>query len=298
MLDSLRRSYAQLLTSGAQLLLLIFGVQFGTRTVWISSLSLMAIISLFAWYSTLKRLRIITGTPTSNISSAAQGYVELQGRGRQQGEMPLVSKLRGMPCLWYRYRVEEKEGDKWRTIDSGEVSAPFLLDDGSGTCVVDPSGAEIHTKHRDSWSSAPYRYTEWKLISNDYIYALGQFRTAGGSTAEQTLHDETKRVLLEWKDDMPRLREQFDLNNDGVFDEQEWLLARTAARREAEKRLQAMRAEADVNFMVQPADGRLFMISNYDQGTLARRYLIWSWVHVSILFAALFALAWVLAYFV
>lgn len=294
MFSSLRRSYAQLLTSGAQLVLLWVGFHVGTRMGWQISLGAMALISLFAWYSSLQRLRIITGTPTSSVASAAQGYVELQGRGRYY-EPRLISKLRGLPCLWYRYSIEEKNGEnKWHIVDSGETTEPFFLDDGSGTCIVDPSGAEIQTKHKDSWSEAQYRYTEWKLIGGDYVYTLGNFITQGGSTVGRSLNDEVKQVLAEWKFDMPKLRERFDLNNDGVFDDKEWMLARQAARREAAKRLTAARAEPDLNFLVQPRDGRLFLISNIDQDTLSRRYLLWTWLHIIILLGSLGGLTWVL----
>jgi hypothetical protein len=295
MLNSLRRSYAQLLTSGAQLLLLGVGFHVGTRDAWLVCLGLMSAISLFAWYSSLHRLRLITGTPTSTVASAAQGYVELQGRGRDH-EPRLISKLRGLPCLWYRYRIEEKNSkNEWGTVDSGETSDPFLLEDGSGKCIVDPAGAEIHTKHKDTWNEAQYRYTEWKLIGGDYVYTLGHFMTRGGSSAVRSHNEEVKQVLAEWKMDMPKLRERFDLNNDGVFDDKEWMLARQAARREAEKRLAAARAEPDLNFLVRPRDGRLFLISNIDQNTLARRYLVWSWLHVIILVGSLAGLTWLLS---
>ncbi len=293
MLSSLRRSYAELLTSGAQLLLLFVGFHIGGRLGWLVCLGAMACISLLAWYSSLHRLRTISGTPTSTVASAAQGYVELQGRGCAYGETPLISKLSSLPCLWYRYRIEEKNSeDKWHTIDSGETTDPFLLDDGSGVCIVDPTGAEIQTQHKDSWVDAGYRYTEWKLIGNDYIYSIGHFKTAGGSTFDRTLNDEVKQVLAEWKLDMPKLRERFDLNNDGTFDEQEWMLARKAAQREAEKRLNAARAEPDLNFLVSPRDGRLFLLSNLDQDQLARRYLLWTWAHVIILLGSLGGFAW------
>lgn len=296
MLSSLRRSYAELLTSGAQLLLLFVGFQIGSRMGWLVCLGSMGLISLFAWYAALHRLRIITGTPTSNIASAAQGYVELQGRGRANGEFPLISKLTCLPCLWYRYRIEEKNGkNEWRTIDSGETTDAFLLDDGSGTCVVDPTGAEIQTKYKDTWHEAAYRYTEWKLIGNDYIYTLGNFKTEGGSSFEQSLNEEVKQVLTEWKLDMPKLQERFDLNNDGNFDSQEWMLARQAAKREAEKRLNAARGAPDLNLLVNPSDGRLFLISNLDQDKLARRYLLWAWAHVIILIGSLGGLTWVIA---
>ena len=80
MLVSLRRSYVQLITSGAQLLLLIVGIRLESRSGWLYCLALMAIISVFAWLSSLNRLRAIRDTPTSRVASAAQGYVELTGR--------------------------------------------------------------------------------------------------------------------------------------------------------------------------------------------------------------------------
>jgi hypothetical protein len=295
MLDSLRRGYAEMVTSGTQLLLLFVGFHFSSRQGWLYCLGLMSIISLFAWYSTLHRLRTITGTPTSNVASAAQGYVELQGSGRAYGETPLLGKLSRLPCLWYRYRIEEKNAkNEWRTKDTGESNEPFMLNDGSGNCIVDPTGAEIITKHKDTWHESACRYTEWKLISSDNIYIIGHFKTVGGSTVERTLNDEIKQVLWEWKLDMPQLKARFDLNNDGIFDDKEWLLARQAAKREAEKRLIAARAEPDLNFMMRPKDGRLFLISNFDQDKLARRYLVWAWAHVIILFGALGGIMWVM----
>src|SRR3989339_1598907 len=108
MLHKLRREYAQLVTSGAQLLLLFVGFRLNTRNGWLVSLAVMAAISIVAWLSALKRLRAVRDTPTSKVASAAQGYVELVGRGRPYGE-PLISKLRALPCLWYRYKVEQRD---------------------------------------------------------------------------------------------------------------------------------------------------------------------------------------------
>jgi hypothetical protein len=294
MLSSLRRQYAELVTSGAYVFLLFVGFQLESEAGWIFVLGGIALISLVLWYAALKRLRIITGTPTSRIASAAQGYVELVGDGRFYGENKLISKLRQLPCLWYRYRVEEKSAkDEWRTIDSGESSELFLLDDGSGLCIVDPAGAEIVTKHEDKWTQGSYRYTEWKLIGSDTIYTLGQFKTIGGSTLTRTLNDEVKEVLTEWKQDMPELHRRFDLDGNGELDTQEWMLARQAAKREAEKRLTELRNQADVHFIVRPQDSRLFLISNFDQNKLARKYYFWTWAHIVILFGALSGVVWV-----
>jgi hypothetical protein len=233
-------------------------------------------------------LRTIRGTPTSRIGSAAQGYVELIGDGRALHDTPVISILTQLPCLWYRYKIERKNGkNEWHTESSGESDTPFLLDDGSGTCVIDPRGAEIITSNKDMWTKGDRRYTEWKLLNIDTLYALGEFKTEGGSTTTRKSSEEIKAVLAEWKCDMPELHRRFDLNGDGELDLREWELARSAARREAAKRLAQARAEPDAHYLVCPTVGRLFLLSNLAPERLARRYILWAWLHLIILFAAL-----------
>ncbi|MFA6970424.1 MAG: hypothetical protein WC208_03385 [Gallionella sp.] len=292
MLASLRRSYADLITSGAQLLLLLAGFHLASRTGWLISLTLMAAISMFAWLSALKRLRAIRDTPTSKVASAAQGYVELIGRGEQFGDTPLLSKLTLLPCLWYRYKVERRTSkDKWITEDSGESIDSFLLRDDSGVCVVDPEQAEIYTQHRDYWRKGDYRYTEWKLIQQDRIYVIGEFRTQSGSL-EFDSRAELSALLTEWKRDMPTLLRRFDLNNDGKLDMDEWLLARQAAKREVAKNQRDALSLPDLHIIGRPRDGKLFLISNLTQEKLSRRYHLWAWAHLGIFFGALGGIGW------
>lgn len=294
MLVSLRRGYAHLLTSGAQLLLLLIGLRLESRNGWLICLSIMAAISMLAWLSALNRLRAIRDTPTSKIASAAQGYVELIGRGHPFGE-PLLGKLSLLPCLWYRYRIEKRGSeDKWKTIDSGESDDTFILRDDTGECVVDPEQAEILTRHHDQWHDGDYRYTEWKLIEYDSLYVIGQFRTQGGSSLEFNTREELNALLAEWKKDMPALLKRFDLDNNGTLDMQEWMLARSAASREVAKMMREEQAQADINIISRPRDGELFLVSNLDQEKLARRYLLWSWAHLAIFFGALGGIGWVL----
>jgi hypothetical protein len=292
MLVSLKREYAQLVTSGGQLLLLFVGIKLESYTGWLWCLGAMALISLFAWYSALHRLRMVSGTPTSRIGSAAQGYVELIGHGAVYGT-PVLARYSNLPCLWCRHKLERRRSDNkgWHTEEHGESSAPFIIDDGTGKCVIDPQGAEILTKHKDTWTRGDLRYTEWKLIDIDFIYAIGEFKTAGGSSTTLTHKELVNQVLSEWKTENDDLLKRFDLNNNGVLEMQEWMLARQAAKREAEKRLTLARAEPDTNFMLRPHDGRLFLISNLDHDKLALRYKLWAWAHIVIFFGALGGLA-------
>lgn len=293
---SLRREYIQVVTSGGQLLLAAIGIHIGTRQGWEFCLPLMAIFSLFAWRSSLNRLRSIRDTPTSRIGSAAQGYVEIIGRGMSFGETPLLSQLRQLPCLWYRYEIEERNRGKdreWRTIDKGESSDSFILRDSTGECVVDPEQAEISTIYRDHWNTGDMRYTEWKLLRNDQLYVLGEFQTHSVAI-EFDSNAELNTLLTEWKNDMPELRKRFDLNNDGELDMTEWALARKAAQREIAKKKREAETEPDLHIIKKPGDGKLYMISNLTPEDLSRRYLYWSWAHLLIFFAALGALGWVL----
>ncbi len=294
MLVRLRREYAQLVTSGAQLLLLFVGIKLESREGWLGCLSVMAVLSFFAWLSALHRLRAIRGTPTSRVASAAQGYVELIGRGQPFGDNPLISKLRVLPCLWYRYKVERRTSkDKWQTEDSGESSDSFVLRDDTGDCVVDPEYAEIITKHCDRWQEGDYRYTEWKLINSDSLYVIGEFRTRSGAV-EFDSRAELNEMLAEWKRDKSTLYARFDLNGDGELDMQEWMLARQAAKREVAKRKREVHAQPDQHLIGQPRDGKLFLISNLTPEKLSRRYLLWSWAHVAIFLGALGGLGWLL----
>lgn len=294
MLVSLRRGYAHLVTSGAQLLLLLIGLKLESRNGWLICLSIMAAISILAWLSALNRLRTIRDTPTSKIASAAQGYVELTGRGHPFGE-PLLGKLSLLPCLWYRYKIERQDSEKkWKTMDSGESDDSFILRDETGECVVDPEQAEIFTQHRDQWHDGDYRYTEWKLIEHDSLYVIGQFRTQGGSSLEFNTREELNALLAEWKKDMPALLKRFDLDNNGTLDMQEWMLARSAAKREVAKLMREAQAQPDINIISRPREGELFLISNLDQEKLSRRYLLWSWAHLLIFFSALWGIGRVL----
>ena len=294
MLVKLRRGYAHLVTSGAQLLLLLVGLKLESRNGWLICLSIMAFVSVLAWLSALHRLRAIRDTPTSKIASAAQGYVELIGRGHPFGE-PLLGKLSLLPCLWYRYKIEKRESEnKWKTMDSGESDDSFILRDDTGECVVDPEQAEIFTRHRDQWHDGDYRYTEWKLIERDSLYVIGRFRTQGGSSVEFNTREELNALLADWKKDMPALLKRYDLDNNGTLDMQEWMLARSAAKREVAKMMREAQAQTDINIISRPREGELFLISNLDQDKLSRRYLFWSWAHLAIFFGALGGIGWVL----
>ncbi len=291
---SFRRQYGQLVTSGGQLLLLFIGAKLESRLGWIVCMALIAALSVVAWVAALNRRRAIANTPTSRIASAAQGYVELCGRGKPLDFPPLLSHLTALPCLWYRYQVEEqKSAGKWQVVSHGESEVSFIIDDGSGRCVVDVEHAEILTRHKETWTRDGTRNTEWKLLIDDAVYALGDFRTLGGNTLELDAKADIGDLLGEWKKNPQQLLKRFDLNADGTLDMREWTLARQAARRDVGKAHREARDETDVHTLRCPANGELYLLSNFNPDKLARRYLWWSLFHITVFFAALGTLPWI-----
>ncbi len=242
----------------------------------------------------LRRARVIEDTPTSRIRSAAQGYVELTGIGHPGGE-PLLTPLTGTPCCWYHCRVERyvRSGkhSHWKTVRDVTSESPLILRDGTGECLIDPRGAEVHPRHRRIWygnsvmpargpgggsglrrvfGGGRYRYTEERLDAGDPLYAIGEFVTLGG--AREDLHAAVGRILRAWKQDPQTLLHRFDTDGDGRIDADEWEQARAAARQVA---LQARLEAADrppVHTLGRPRDGRPFILATDSQRDLTRRY--------------------------
>ncbi len=287
MLARLRKEYGQALTSGSQILLLGLVPQSNSKTGWAVTLALIATISLFAWMSAYRRQRAVADTPTSKIASAAQGYAEFVGRGRPLAGTPLLAPLTGLPCLWFRYRVEVRRNDHWRTEESGESDASFLLDDGTGICLVDPEGAEIQPTRKDVWTQNGRRHTLWLLLEHDQIYVLGEFSTLGGANLELDRNAEVKATLAEWKKDMPALVKRFDLDGDGELSLAEWERARDEAKRQVLASHRDIAAHAETHVLRRPADGRMYLISGLVPEKLAGRYRAWALFHLALFFAAL-----------
>jgi hypothetical protein len=271
------------LTGGIHILILAIAGEADSPVVWGYAFIAMALVSFAAWVANYHRQRDVANTPASNIVSAAQGYVELAGRAEPLPGSALHSRLGNLPCVWFQYQIEKKTSDnKWTTEDWGVSDQPFLIRDATGQCVVDPDGAEMVIANRKVWTEGDFRYTEWTLLPGTQICALGDFATVGGANSDLDLNADLSTLLAEWKKNQPELARRFDLNHDGTVDLKEWELARRAARREIEARHREIRMTSGTNVLRRPANGHLFLVSDYMMDKLIRRYRIWSWVHVLI----------------
>ncbi|MES0872821.1 GIDE domain-containing protein [Sinimarinibacterium thermocellulolyticum] len=251
-----------------------------------------ALASFVLAFVSLKHARLIEDTPTSRIRSAAQGYVEIQGRARLMPGPDIVSPLTGTRCCWWQYRVQRIEGSgrnrRWRTIESATSDELFLLVDETGDCVVDPTGAKVHPSLRRRWrghgrrpSQVPektpwlqfgdYRYDEALIAEGDALYALGWFRTQSGAPSFDE-RAELSALLRAWKADQADLIARFDADGDGRIDLQEWEAARRAALEQVRRDHVERAVDPDVHVLCRPRDRRPFVLSTLPQRELARRY--------------------------
>lgn len=293
MLAEWRHAYANIALSGGNLVFLLIALKSPTPTGFGFATGLVGLTSLYAWHANLRRFRRVADTPTSRISSAPQGYVELVGKGIYPPGDRLISPNSGLPCLWYRYLIEERNGNKWHRVGSGISNEVFGLHDGTGKVLVDPNDAEILTSNKHVVTKGNYRKTEWTLIEGETLYVLGELVTASGANAELNLRQGISDLLAEWKHDKIKLLDRFDLNGDGEISLEEWTLARRAAKRQVEREHHEIRLEGGTHMIRKPR-GRMYLIANRTPEEMVSRYKFWAWAHLGFLIAACITVAMVM----
>ncbi len=273
-----------LLSGGLHAIILIIALQTEDPRSWPWALLGMSVVSFFAWVGNTRRYRAIHDLPTSSIASAAQGYVELFGVGRLIEGSTVRSPASLTPCCWYHYTVEEQDSDnKWKTVEENTSIDHFLIVDDSGACVVSPDGAEVVSRERKHWSEGGRRYTEWLLLPEGPVYAIGEFTTHSGnvlSAADEK--SDVSALITEWKNNPQLLLQRFDADRDGQISLEEWEQARLAAIGEVRQRHhEQFGAQTEgVHLLRKPRDRRLFLLANEMPDKLGRRYRIWAWVHL------------------
>jgi len=242
----------------------------------------------FAWHLSHKRYRTIADTPTALLRSAAQGYVELFGRARlMSGAQPLVyGQL--PPCLWYRVVAMENTGlSRHKLQIRSTVSEDlFLIDDGSGQCVIDPEHAEVLGARTWRWRSGDDVYHAQYLGTGDPLYVIGDLRTLRGADGTLDPKADIVALLRQWKTNRQALLQRFDANSDGDIDMQEWQQVVAAAGHAVAGKHRQLREQPDVHLIRQPNDRRPFLLASRDPQALAQRFRYWSWFHALVFLAA------------
>jgi len=127
----------------------------------------------------VSHIRLIEDTPTAKIRSAHQGYVELEGAGRLMDGPPIIAKLSGLPCVWFRYKIEHQikthykghTQTRWEVIEKGESTETFWLEDETGRVVI------VHEAPR---SFGPGAEIMARLMEKSFLYLEAPIRRVTG----------------------------------------------------------------------------------------------------------------------
>ena len=200
----------------------INGIIFITATTWLASDLLARHGSGFHWfagnvmrlglvvftiiwsYLAFKRWKLvhnIIDTPTSKVRSVAVGAAELVGQVRPGPEGTLSFNVGGdvsrlvEGAVAYKWVEEEHvcrgSGEdrtcSWETRRKENASVPFILHDGTGGILVDPSSWEKvdygSMLHR--WGTGDWRWTVHVFGAGDPVYCLGRVETRKDDEKEE-----------------------------------------------------------------------------------------------------------------
>lgn len=173
----------------------------------------MAGVAVFAGLHARRQARLVRSTKAMPIGMAEDGYRTFEGTAEAIDGQALLSPLTGSSCVWFSARVDEfkrsattsNRKSDWVTVREITSSAPLLVRDSTGACVVRPWSAEVTPRDKSRWyggtidpedrnpprlgpqenltpmlevgggSKHRFRYTEMRIYPGDPLTVAGVF---------------------------------------------------------------------------------------------------------------------------
>lgn len=275
---------------------------------------LTSLAGLYFYFRYLWRYRIMQDTPTALIRSASQGYNEFKGVAKLLPGEPIIAPLTKQNCVWYWYKVEEKQSHyvrgrsrvRWSLFETGISDGVFSLQGRTGKVIIDPDDAEVIHSVSDTWyGSSPfptagprgfssralamgkrYRYSEKRIHEGDELYVLGDFKSFRDMVLPSK-NESLAAILSQWKSNQQVLLNRFDENRDGNIDEVEWEKAVLIAKNQLAKDSIKQSDTRIDNLIESPTDSRKpFLISTQDEAELSRNFQYKSYASLVLFFIA------------
>lgn len=215
------------------------------------TMMLMGAIGVVKGFRAFQHRRKAEDTACSLITSAPQGFVEVQGQAWPTANL---LGLDGRPVCYWSFVVAEKHGSgknsRWVEVYSSISTNDILVTDKSGTCRVAVDDAELEMPSRvytlkeltaenrrviearavgavrylqGGLLDKPIRITEVKLLAGAPVYVRGEFSTSLVYTHAVAVGDHAS-----FKDQLPKFNSpgyqasMFDRNKDGHISEDEY----------------------------------------------------------------------------
>lgn len=172
----------------------------------------MAGVAVFAGWRARRQAQLMKATKAVPIGMADDGYGQFEGTAEAIGGQTISAPLTGSACVWYSATVEQwtrtgstrDRQSEWRTVRYLSSSAPLLVRDATGACIVRVFGAEVTPRDKSRWTGATleptdrqpprlgpqeswpmmevaggpnsrFRYTETRIYAGDPLVVLGQY---------------------------------------------------------------------------------------------------------------------------
>lgn len=285
----------------------IYGLSPAEYNFFTLALLIGILFSLYRIYQTHHRYRFIQDTATSQIVSAAQGYVEINGLAELLPDSKIVSPFSYRKCVWYQCKIEVKQTTGKRSHwveENNQISSEiFLLSDDSASCVVIPDEAEVLTSYQRTWYGnglqashlmpedtglsrylvmGNYRFTEKMIFVADSLYVLGDFESVRKNPDAQSIQQQVKELIRQWKMHPMRFLKPFDQNNNGKIDKEEW----GKIKQHAELKVMQQHQQAVIHTIRKPQEkNHPFLISTKSEDELLRKKRLSLILYVMLFFA-------------
>ena len=262
---------------------------------------------LYYAFVAFRRYRIMNGTATSRIRSAAQGHVELKGLAEFMQNGVIQSPFSGSRCVWYHCTIDKRtrtgKRTTWANISDECSGQLFRLVDDTGDCIIDPDHAHVipetdltwygdHTESRSqvpakkrlvSFNPGKYRFRERLIRPATPIYAMGWFKTIYSNVSDELIAEQTADLVKQWKLQPHRYLSEFDTDQNGKIQQREWKAIRAEARKQILAR--NSRQQQEYHVISRPNDKRHpYILSAVDEDVVVSRKRLKAYASLALAF--------------
>lgn len=227
-------------------------------------------------FKQLNKARTSENIPTSKVSSAPKGYIELKGQAKPFANELLISPRSSMQCIWYRETTEISDNHVlWYPIHKQSSDNIFVLEDKTGKCYVNPSNANFTVNHKSTWydDEGHTRYTEEFIMEGEPLYVVGEHHAVQASEP-RNFKQKVKNLITKWHQRYPKkLLADYDENKNGKLESKEL----RKMHKDAETAVKIADRESsngeDLGIIKQPElSSKPFLISTYPEDHLVKKH--------------------------
>ncbi len=213
-----------------------------TDLLFLSIFIIVGFVMLYFCVKLIKRIKLIQNSDEVSINEAVNrdDIVQINGKAKKYKDV-LKSPLEDKDCFAYDYSVEKRSRrrgrngrrrTKWRTIEQGDDSVDFILEDDSGTAYIHTEDAEKlldkETNYSMSNSSSipstvaqnnnlsfdlmgfnfgqKLRLKEGTIQPDDEIFVIGKYKNRNPKNNETLEIDSNEKIYISDKNTKKAIR--------------------------------------------------------------------------------------------